>query len=139
MKHAAIDNHGSNERAIAPSHSANDHAILMSNSHLEWGDMHTYFEVQLTAPFVTSYGAVWIGILVLRQCFTDYIGWTQTTNNPNGADLYRLTLKNGGYILDGKVHEFKVAKQSIRVRQKNGSTREEPLAIRKVCARSACC
>ena len=89
VKRAAIDVHGSNEWAIAPSHSANGHSMLLSNSHLEWGDMHTYFEVQLTAPGVTSYGAVWVGFPVLRQCFTDYLGWTQTTNNPNGADLYQ--------------------------------------------------
>jgi acyl-homoserine-lactone acylase len=98
VKLVAVDSHGSNEWAIAPSHSANGHSMLLSNSHLEWGDMHTYFEVQLSAPGVTSYGAVWIGFPVLRQCFNDYLGWTQTTNYPNGADLYSLTLKDGGYV-----------------------------------------
>jgi acyl-homoserine-lactone acylase len=131
VKRAAVEVHGSNEWAIAPSHSANGHSMLLSNSHLEWSDMHTYFEVQLTAPGVTSYGAVWVGVPVLRQCFTDYLGWTQTTNNPNGADLYRLTLKDGGYVLDGKVRQFDVAKQIIRVRQKDGAMRDEPLTIRK--------
>jgi acyl-homoserine-lactone acylase len=71
VRRAAVDNHGSNEWAIAPSHSTNGHAMLMSNSHLEWADRHTYFEVQLTAPGVTSYGAVWVGFPVLRQCFTE--------------------------------------------------------------------
>src|SRR5580704_3531713 len=131
VKRAAVDNHASNEWAIAPSHSANGHAMLMSNSHLAWADRHTYFEVQLTAPGVTSYGAVWVGFPVLRQCFTDYLGWTQTTNNPNGADLYRLTLKDGGYVLDGKVRQFEVTKQAIRVRGKDGTMRDEPLTIRK--------
>jgi acyl-homoserine-lactone acylase len=41
VKHAAVDVHGSNEWAIAPSHSANGHSMLLSNSHLEWADMHT--------------------------------------------------------------------------------------------------
>ncbi len=131
VKRAAVDVHGSNEWAIAPSHSANGHSMLLSNSHLEWADMHTYFEVQLTAPGVTSYGAVWVGIPTLRQCFTDYLGWTQTTNNPNGGDLYRLTLKDGGYVLDGKVRQFEVATQTIRVRQKDATLRDEPLTIRK--------
>jgi acyl-homoserine-lactone acylase len=131
VKNATVEVHGSNEWAIAPSHSANGHAMLMSNSHLQWSDMHTYFEVQLTAPGVTSYGAVWVGIPVLRQCFTDYLGWTQTTNNPNGADLYRLTLKDGGYVLDGKVRQFEVTRQTIRVLQKDGTLRDEPLTIRK--------
>jgi len=131
VKRAVVDNDGSNEWAIAPSHSANGHSMLLSNSHLQWGDIHTYFEVQLTAPGVTSYGAVWVGVPVLRQCFTDYLGWTQTTNNPNGADLYNLTLKDGGYVLDGKVRQFEVSKQTIRVRLKDGTFRDEPLTIRK--------
>ena len=42
LRRADADVHGSNEWAIAPSHSANGHAMLMSNSHLEWGDMHTH-------------------------------------------------------------------------------------------------
>ncbi len=131
VKRAAVDVHGSNEWAIAPSRSANGHAMLMSNSHLQWGDVHTYFEVQLTAPGVTSYGAVWVGFPVLRQCFTEVLGWTQTTNNPNGADLYRLKLQDGGYLLDGKVRPFAVTQQSIRVLQKDGKLREEPLTIRQ--------
>jgi acyl-homoserine lactone acylase PvdQ len=40
--------------------------MLLSNSHLQWGDRHTYFEVQLTAPGVNSSGAVWVGFPVLR-------------------------------------------------------------------------
>jgi acyl-homoserine-lactone acylase len=131
LERAMAEVHGSNEWAIAPSHSANGHSMLMSNSHLEWGDRHTYFEVQLTAPGVTSSGAVWIGFPVLRQCFTEYLGWTQTTNNPNGADLYRLSLKDGGYVLDGKVRQFEVSNQTIRVCQKDGSMRDEPIRIRK--------
>jgi acyl-homoserine-lactone acylase len=95
------DVHGSNEWAIAPARSASGKALLMSNSHLQWGDIHTYFEVQLTAPGVTSYGAVWVGFPVLRQCFTEFVGWTQTTNNPAESDLYGLVEKDGGYVLDG--------------------------------------
>jgi acyl-homoserine-lactone acylase len=131
MKNASLDVHGSNEWAIGPAHSANGNAMLLSNSHLEWGGMHTYFEVQLTAPGVTSYGAVWVGFPVLRQCFTEFVGWTQTTNNPNGADLYRLTLKDGGYVLDGKVRQFEVTKQTIKVRQNDGTMRDEQLTIRR--------
>ena len=41
LKRADLDVHGSNEWAIAPSYSANGHAMLLSNSHLQWGDMHT--------------------------------------------------------------------------------------------------
>ena len=87
--------------------------MLLSNSHLQWGDNDTYMEVQLTAPGVTSYGAVWVGFPVLRQCFTEFVGWTQTTNGPTGADVYRLTLKDGGYVLDGATKQFDIEKQVI--------------------------
>jgi acyl-homoserine-lactone acylase len=80
---------------------------------------------------VTSYGAVWVGFPVLRQCFTEYVGWTQTTNNPNGGDLYRLTLRDGGYVLDGRTRPFEVEKQVIKVRQADGTSRDEPLTIRR--------
>lgn len=131
IKRSTADVHGSNEWAIAPARSASGHALLLSNSHLEWRDMHTYFEVQLQAPGVTSYGAVWVGFPVLRQCFTDYLGWTQTTNYPDEGDLYRLTLKDGGYVLDGQVRQFEVEKQTIRVRQKDGALHDVPLVIRR--------
>ena len=131
LRRAEADVHGSNEWAIAPSYSASGKAMLLSNSHLQWGDMHTYFEVQLTAPGVTSYGAVWVGFPVLRQCFNDYLGWTQTTNNPSESDLYRLTLKDGGYVLDGAVKPFEVMQDVIKVKQANGTLKDVPLTIRR--------
>ena len=123
--------HGSNEWAVAASRSASGKALLMSNSHLQWGDVHTYFEVQLTAPGVTSYGAVWVGFPVLRQCFTEYVGWTQTTNNPAESDLYGIVEKDGGYVLDGQVKQFDTHTETLKVRQADGSTKEQPLTIRR--------
>jgi acyl-homoserine-lactone acylase len=131
LARADVESHGSNEWAIAASRSATGKAILMSNSHLQWGDIHTYFEVQLSAPGVTSYGAVWVGFPVLRQCFTEYLGWTQTTNSPAEADLYRLVLKDGGYVLDGKVKQFETHTEIIKVREPNGALREERLEVRR--------
>ena len=108
--------HGSNGWAIAPSKSASGNAMLLSNSHLPWGDMHTYFEVHLQAPGVSSSGAVWVGFPTLRLCFNDRLGWAQTTNAVDGADLYRLTLRGEGYVLDGKVLPFERAQQVIKVK-----------------------
>ena len=123
--------HGSNEWAVAASRSASGKALLMSNSHLQWGDVHTYFEVQLTAPGVTSYGAVWVGFPVLRQCFTEYVGWTQTTNNPAESDLYGIVEKDGGYVLDGQVTPFDTHTETLKIKQADGSLKEEPLTIRR--------
>ena len=121
----------SNGWAIAPSKSASGNVMLLSNSHLQWGDRHTYFEVQLTAPGVTSYGAVWVGFPVLRQCFTEDLGWTQTTNGPNLATLYRLSLTDGGYELDGSTQPFAVERQVLKVLREDGTVGAEPLTIRR--------
>jgi acyl-homoserine-lactone acylase len=126
-----VETHGSNGWAIGPAKSASGNAMLMSNSHLPWSDSDTYFEVQLTAPGVTSYGAVWVGFPVLRQCFTEFVAWTQTTNGPTGADVYRLTLEGDGYLLDGKTRQFEIEEQIIKVRQADGTLRDEPLTIRR--------
>ena len=131
LARADAETHGSNEWAIAASRSATGKALLMSNSHLQWGDIHTYFEVQLTAPGVTSYGAVWVGFPVLRQCFTEYVGWTQTTNNPAESDLYRLVLKDDGYVLDGQVKPFETHTEIIKVRDAGGALRDVPLDVRR--------
>ena len=131
MRREEVETHGSNGWAIAPSKSASGNAMLLSNSHLPWGDSDTYFEVQLTAPGVTSYGAVWVGFPVLRQTFTEFVGWTQTTNGPTGADVYRLTLREGGYVLDGATKRFDVEQQIIKIKQADGTLRDEPLTIRR--------
>jgi acyl-homoserine-lactone acylase len=131
MRREEVETHGSNGWAIGPSKSASGNAMLLSNSHLQWGDNDTYFEVQLSAPGVTSYGAVWVGFPVLRQTFTEYVGWTQTTNGPTGADVYRLTLREGGYVLDGATKRFDVEQQIIKVKQADGTLRDEPLTIRR--------
>ena len=131
MRREEIETHGSNGWAIGPAKSASGNAMLLSNSHLPWSDSDTYFEVQLSAPGLTSYGAVWVGFPVLRQCFTEFVAWTQTTNGPTGADVYRLTLEGDGYVLDGKVRPFDVEQQIIKVRQADNSLRDVPLTIRR--------
>jgi acyl-homoserine-lactone acylase len=126
-----VETHGSNGWAIGPAKSASGNAMLLSNSHLPWADQDTYFEVQLTAPGVTSYGAVWVGFPVLRQCFTEFVAWTQTTNGPTGADVYRLSLQGDGYLLDGKVRPFEIEQQIIKVRQADGTLKDVPHTIRR--------
>ena len=130
-RQATLVDRGSNGWAIAPSKTASGNAMLLSNSHLSWFDRNTYMEVQLTAPGVTSYGAVWIGFPVLRQNFTEYVAWTQTTNGPTGADLFKLTLRDGGYVLDGQVRQFETEQDIIKVREPDGSLRDLPLTIKK--------
>ena len=74
---------------------------------------------------------MWVGFPVLRQCFTEYLGWTQTTNNPSESDLYGLVAKDGGYVLDGEVKPFDTHTETIKVRQADGTTKDEALIVRR--------
>ncbi len=109
---------GSNGWAIAPSHTADGHALLLANPHLQWGGEQTFFEAQLSAPGVyDAYGAAPVGFPILGFAFNDHLGWTHTVNTLDAGDLYLLTLEGDGYRYDGEVLPFETRTETIMVRQ----------------------
>jgi len=122
---------GSNAWAIAPSRSAGGHAMLLANPHLLWDDEHTFYEAHITTPGYQAYGATLVGYPVLAIAFNDRLGWTHTVNTIDAGDLYELTPENDGYRLDGQMHSFEFDRQTLKVRQSDGSLKEEKLAIRR--------
>lgn len=122
---------GSNAWAIAPKKSASGNTMMIMNPHLPWQDWYTYYETHLNAPGINLYGASQVGFPVLRFAMSDYVAFTQTVNSIDGSDLYRITPQDGGYLFDGKVRKFAEGEHAIRVRQGDGSFREEKLAIRE--------
>jgi len=122
---------GSNGWAIAPSHTTSGKAMLLMNPHLAWAGEQTYFEVHLQAPGVNLYGATQVGLPVLRFSFSDDVAITNTVNTNDGVDLYKLTLKNDGYVFDGKVLPFEKTTHVIKVKQADGRLMDIPLEVRK--------
>jgi acyl-homoserine-lactone acylase len=122
---------GSNAWAVAPEKSASGNAMLMTNPHLLWGDRLTWMEAQLVAPGVDGYGASLIGIPVPVIAFNDRLGWTHTVNTQDAEDVYELTLVGGGYRWDGGVRAFDVDTARLRVREDDGTMREERLVRRR--------
>lgn len=122
---------GSNAWAIAPSRSANGHAMLLINPHLAWSGEQLFYEVHLVAPGLDAYGATLVGFPVISLGFNRHLGWSHTVNTFDGADAYELTLADGGYRFDGAVRPFEVEQQTLQVRQDDGSLRAEPLTVRR--------
>ncbi len=122
---------GSNAWALAPSKSASGHTLLLANPHLPWapGPL-TYYEAQLEGPGIHMYGATQVGLPVLRFCFNNDLGFTNTVNQLIGDTAYKLTLSGDGYLYDGKVLPFKTENRTLRVKQDDGSVTSEPLVIR---------
>ncbi len=127
----ARDDDGSNGWAIAPSKSANGHPLLLMNPHLGWAPSYqTYFEAQLSAPGIDMYGTTQVGFPILRFCFTDDHGLTNTVNTISAGTLYKLALQGDGYLYDGQVKQFSESTKTIRIRQQDGTLKEETVHLR---------
>lgn len=122
---------GSNGWAIAPKHSTSGHTMLLANPHLPWSEEYLLYEAQLTSGEIDAYGVTLVGMPVLAIAFNDNLGWTNTVNTHDGWDAYELTLADGGYLLDGKVRPFERESQTIKIKQTNGSIREEKLVVER--------
>ncbi|BAZ37897.1 peptidase S45, penicillin amidase [Calothrix sp. NIES-4101] len=121
---------GSNGWAIAPSRSASGNAMLLANPHLPWSDLYLWYEAQITAPGIDAYGASLVGIPVLTIAFNDNLGWTHTVNTHDGWDTYQLELAEDGYRFDGKVRSLETKNLVFKVKQKDGTLREQTLVVK---------
>jgi len=122
---------GSNAWVAGPRRTSSGHVLLMTNPHLAWGDLYTLYEAHLSAPGLNAYGATFVGFPVLGMAFNDYLGWAHTVNPQDGVDLYELNLADGGYRWDNGVRSFEAEEQTIRVRQDDGSYRDQKLLVRR--------
>jgi acyl-homoserine-lactone acylase len=122
---------GSNAWAIAPSRSASGNAMLLSNPHLSWKNVLRWFEAHLVGPTVNAYGAGIPGMPFLIMGFNNYLGWTNTVNTMDGADLYELTLKEGGYSWDGGIEQFERETVTLKIKKWDESFEEKKIEILK--------
>ncbi|HEY3836775.1 MAG TPA: penicillin acylase family protein [Bryobacteraceae bacterium] len=123
---------GSNTWSIGPAHSSSGKAMLLINPHLQWGNtFYRYMEVHLTCPDYDLYGAPQVGFPVPVVGFNPAAGWGRTVNTIDTVDFYKLTVRDGQYLIDGKPHSFERESKSLKVRLPDGSFRTEKLEIRR--------
>jgi acyl-homoserine-lactone acylase len=116
---------GSNSIAIGPSRSASNHALLLANPHLPWGDLFTFFEAHLQAPGFNAYGASIVGLPVLSIAFNDHLGWTHTVNPISACNRYELSVQGEGYMLDSVVVPFEKRSATIKVKQNDSTIKQQ--------------
>lgn len=118
---------GSNALAIGPSRSASGQPILLGNPHLRWSSL--YWEAHVTVPGRTNfYGSTLVGIPWLRAGFNEQLGYVQTNNAPDLADVYALALdpaKPDHYVFEKKARPLIRQDVTVDVRQKDGTLRPE--------------
>lgn len=128
---------GSNAWAIAPGRSTSGNAILLANPHAPWPSLaearHLLFcEAHVVLPDLAFYGAGLVGLPAFVLGFNDRLGWAGTSAPAfDFVDAYELTLRDGGYLFDGRVRPFDVEEVALRVRTDDGGYRVETVTARR--------
>ena len=118
---------GSNGIAIAPSRTADGHALLLINPHTSF-----YFraEQQVTSgEGLNAYGAATWGQFFIYQGFNADAGWMHTTSGIDNVDEFAETVvEQAGaapaYRVGAKVVPFTAQKVTLKVRQPDGALAE---------------
>jgi acyl-homoserine-lactone acylase len=116
------DPQGSNGIAIAPTNTADHHALLLINPHTSF-----YFrsELQMSSDEgLDAYGAVTWGQFFIYQGFNPHIGWMHTSTGADNVDEFAETIvhKNGAlyYKYGNELRPVTVSSVSIRYRTPGG-------------------
>jgi acyl-homoserine-lactone acylase len=122
----------SNTWSIGPQHSASGNSMLIINPHLAWGDtFYRYMAMHLVGPGYDLYGAPQIGFPTPVVGFNRHAGWGRTVNTIDTVDFYKLTVKGDEYEYDGKWKPFEHATKTIKIKQPDGTFKEETILIRR--------
>lgn len=79
---------GSNEWAVAGSHTVNGHPLLANDPHLSLGEPSTFYPVGLTAPGMDVEGEGFAGVPGVIIGHNRWITWGATTNPMDVTDTY---------------------------------------------------
>ncbi len=85
---------GSNNWAIAPQHSATQHALLANDPHLGLNLPSIWYEQQIQAPGVNTYGVTLPGTPGVILGFNDSLAWGFTNAGFDVLDHYRIFYTN---------------------------------------------
>jgi acyl-homoserine-lactone acylase len=109
----------SNQWAIAPSRTADGHAILVIDPHLSWWGPSRFWEVRIHAGALRGSGVGLPGSPFIGLGHNAHVAWAMTTGGPDTADVYELTLdaaRPGHYLYDGEWRPLKSRSVTLEVR-----------------------
>ena len=111
---------GSNGAAVAPSRSADGATRLLVNSHQPYIGPVAWYEAVLQSDEGWHVaGGFFPGTPFMLHGHNEHLGWANTVNDPNLANVYRLTINpanDNQYLLDGKWRDFEVSDAALRVK-----------------------
>jgi penicillin amidase len=123
-------NNGSNNWAVAGSKTKSGKPILCNDPHLGLNLPSLWFEMQITTPQYSCYGATFPGAPSIIIGFNDSCAWGVTNSGRDVKDYYEVKFKDSTlqeYWFDGTWVKATQRKEVIKV--KNGETIEENIAM----------
>ncbi len=121
---------GSNMWAISAKRSASGHPMLIGNPHLAWRDLYLFFEANVVTPDRNFTGVTLVGVPTPAIGFNEFVGWSHTVNTQDGVDVFALTPKGTGYLVDGAEKPYRVHREVMRVKEASGM-RDDTLVVRE--------
>jgi penicillin amidase len=112
-------NNGSNNWALAGSKTKSGAPILANDPHLELSLPSIWFEMQLTDPSGTSYGASLPGSPFIISGFNDHIAWGITNAQRDVKDYYEIRFRDDrkdAYWYKGEWHPTQLRTEEIKVK-----------------------
>ena len=111
---------GSNAFAVAPARSGDGVTRLVANSHQPWTGPVAWYELSVHSDEGLDFaGAMFPGSPVPLLGHNRTLGWTNTVNDPDLVDVYRLTLNPANenqYRYDGQWRELEREKVWLKVK-----------------------
>jgi penicillin amidase/acyl-homoserine-lactone acylase len=111
---------GSNGISVAPSRSSDGATRLLVNSHQPYVGPVSWYEAVLQSDEGWHVaGGFFPGSPFMLHGHNEHLGWANTVDSPDLADVYRLTINPNNenqYLLDGKWRDFEKEDVALRVK-----------------------
>jgi acyl-homoserine lactone acylase PvdQ len=124
---------GSNQFAIAPGRSANGHAILSMDPHLQWSGILLWYEFSIYSRDFNFHGITPSGLPFGSMGHTDHVAWSMTNNNPRLYDFLTVTTNPANskqYSYHGEWRDYEELPVEMRYRE-NGVLKTNRQTIRR--------
>jgi penicillin amidase len=110
---------GSNNWAVSGKLTASGYPILCNDMHLPLNLPAIWYEIQLNAPGVNTYGSTFPGVPTVVAGFNERASWGFTNGGSDVLDWYSVSFKDDSrmeYLYDGEWRETSLREEIIEVR-----------------------
>jgi acyl-homoserine lactone acylase PvdQ len=122
-----LEYRGSNQWLIAPNRTADGAVLALVDPHLSWYGQFRFYEARMYGDTLKLSGVSILGSALPSLGHNEYCSVAMTTGSGDTSDVFIEKLNPDNpvqYEVDGEWRDMKVVKDTIRVKQEDGSIEE---------------